>query len=82
MATERNSRGGIKKYGKNKRGSSSSSRVQGLANKLEGLTKTAKGLGIDTARSDSMVAQTRAEGSKSYKGSSYDRGQKDVSPSQ
>jgi hypothetical protein len=51
-----------------------------LANKLESLTKVAKARGIDTARSDAMVAQTRAEGAKSFKGSSFDKGQKDTMP--
>lgn len=73
---------------KNKGSSSNSSRssrrndskVQGLASKLEGVASVAKGLGIDTSRSDAMVAQTRAQGSRAFKGSSFDSGQRDTSP--
>lgn len=60
--------------------SSSSKNVQALASKLSGVASVAKSMGINTAKSDAMVAQTRSQGSKSYKGSSYDKGQQDVSP--
>jgi len=53
-------------------------KVQGLANKLAGVASVAKSMGINTAKSDAMVAQTKAQGSKAYKGSSYDRGQQDT----
>ena len=71
MATARNSRGGIKKTGKNKSGGDS--KVQGLANTLSKVSAQAKSLGINTAKADSMVAQTKREGSSSYKGSKEEK---------
>lgn len=40
---------------------------------LESVTAKAKALGIDTGRAESMIAQTRAEGSKPYAGSSFEK---------
>lgn len=69
--SERNSRGGIKKYGKNSKGSGGSS--QNLASQLSSVAAQAKSLGIDTSRADAMVKQTKAEGSKAFAGSSYEK---------
>lgn len=45
------------------------SKAKALASKLSKVSAQAKSLGINTAKADSMVAQTKREGSKSYKGS-------------
>ena len=47
----------------------SDSKAKALASKLSKVSAQAKSLGINTAKADSMVAQTKREGSKSYKGS-------------
>lgn len=47
--------------------------VKSLTKQLAGLSKTAKGLGIDTTKADAMVKQTKAQGSKSFSGSSYEK---------
>ena len=44
-----------------------------LAKKLSKVSAQAKSLGINTAKADSMVSQTRREGSKSYKGSKEEK---------
>lgn len=59
---------------------SQNTKSKALASQLASVAKVAKSLGINTAKSDSMVAQTNAQGARAYKGSSYDKGQKDVSP--
>lgn len=48
--------------------------VQALADRLSGVAMVAKDKGIDTSKADAMVAQTKAEGKKEFKGSSYDTG--------
>lgn len=45
------------------------SKAKSLAKKLSKVSAQAKSLGINTAKADSMVSQTKREGSKSYKGS-------------
>lgn len=48
-------------------------KASSLANKLSKVSAQAKSLGINTAKADSMVSQTRREGSKSYKGSKEEK---------
>lgn len=62
----RNSRGGIKKTGKNQQ-------ARDLANKLAGVASVAKSLGIDTSEADAMVAQTKRQGAKSFSGSKEEK---------
>ena len=51
----------------------SSSNVKSLSNKLASVSKQAKSLGINTSKADAMVAQTKAQGSKSFAGSSFEQ---------
>lgn len=44
-----------------------------LEAQLASVAAQAKGMGIDTSKADSMLAQTKAEGDKSYAGSSYEQ---------
>lgn len=69
MATKMKTKGGKvgTVYGSSKSGAGSSKLKE-----LETLSVKAKGLGIDTTKADSMVAQTKKQGSKSYAGSSYE----------
>jgi hypothetical protein len=69
-----NSRGGISKTSKSSGGSSAPK--QDLAVQLSAVASQAKSLGINTGKADSMLAQTKAEGSKSYAGSSYEKAYK------
>lgn len=64
--TARNSRGGIKKTGKNQQ-------ARDLANKLAGVASVAKSLGIDTSKADAMVTQTTRQGAKSFSGSKEEK---------
>ena len=72
MATKMKTKGGKvgTVYGSSNKsgGGSSSSKLE----ELETLSAKAKGMGIDTTQADSMVAQTKAQGKKSYSGSSYE----------
>jgi len=54
--------------------SSQDSQARGLATQLQGLVNQAKGTSIDTRRYQDSINQTMAEGSKAFKGSSYDKG--------
>ncbi len=47
--------------------------VSSLNKQLAGVASKAKSLGINTGKADAMVAQTTAQGSKSFKGSSYEK---------
>jgi hypothetical protein len=47
--------------------------VSALNKQLAGVASKAKSLGINTGKADAMVAQTTAQGSKSFKGSSYEK---------
>ncbi len=64
--TARNSRGGIKKTGKN-------TQARDLANQLSGVSAVARSLGIDTRAADAMVAQTERQGSKKFAGSKEEK---------
>lgn len=52
--------------------SNTSTNEQALAAQLAAVSAQAKGLGIDTSTADAMVEQTRVEGSKPFKGSTYE----------
>ena len=62
-ATKKNTSAGTK---------SQDSQARSLADKLSGLSTKAKSLGINTSQADAMVAQTKSQGSKAFKGSSYE----------
>lgn len=52
--------------------SSSSSSIDSLSKQLADVSAQAKGLGIDTRKADSVLAQTKAQGATPYAGSSYE----------
>ncbi len=55
------------------RNKSADKKSASLAKKLSKVSAQAKSLGINTSKADSMVAQTKREGSKSYKGSKEEK---------
>jgi len=47
--------------------------VKSLSKQLSEVSKTAKGMGIDTSKADAMVKQTNRQGSKSFSGSKEEK---------
>ena len=62
----KNSKGGIKKVGKNQL-------ARDKANELAGVASAAKSLGIDTGNADAMIAQTKRQGAKPFAGSKEEK---------